>query len=383
MHKKYFWPGFVLAAIIGVALPLATSRALAQEGAAGSGKIHGQVTDPAGAPIDNGTVSLYAGGVTPDASPKYSFPVGQDGSYHGDSVAAGTYTLIYRAPNTPKNQVVDQLDNIKVTPGQDTTANDDMSRPEYVAKLTPEQRKALEETKKKNASILKENSQIKNLNADLAKAREDDKNKNYAEAVALMQKDAAIKPDAAVIWVELGLAQAGNKQCPDAENSLKKGIDMDAASKKPDPNLEGAANDKLGECYASDGKIPEAQAAYDAAAKVNPANAAMYYGNEAIMMDRASNSSPAAAEAVPVAADKAIAANPNNPIPYYLKGKALITKATVDQKTGKIQAPPGCQEAYEKYLQLAPNGQFAPDAKQVLAEMSTTQSSSYKASKKH
>jgi tetratricopeptide (TPR) repeat protein len=383
MHKKYFWPRFVLAAIIGVALPLATSQALAQEGAAGSGKIHGQVTDPAGAPVQNGSILLYSGGVSPDASPKYTLPVEQDGSYKGDNVAAGTYTLVYRAPNTPKNQVVDQIDNVKVTAGQDTLQNDDMSRPEYLAKLTPDQRKALEETKKKNAGILKENAQIKNLNADLAKAREDDKNKNYADAIALMQKDVAAKPDAAVLWVELGLAQAGNKQCPDAETSLKKGIDMDAASKKPDPGLEGAANDKLGECYAADGKIPEAQAAYDAAAKVNPQNAAMYYGNETIMMDRASSTVPAAAEAVPAAADKAIAANPNNPIPYYLKGKSLITKATVDQKTGKINAPPGCQEAYEKYLQLAPNGQFAADAKQVLAEMSTTQSSNYKASKKH
>lgn len=384
MKKNYFWPRFVLAAIIAVALSWATLPAGAQEGAAGSGKIHGQVTDPAGAPVENGTVSLYpgTGGITPNTEAKYTFNV-QNGTYSGDNVAAGSYSLIYRAPNTPKNQVVDQLDNIKVTAGQDTAADFDMSRPDYVAKLTPEQRKALEETKKKNASILKENSQIKNLNADLAKAREDDKNHNYAEAVALMQKDAALKPDAAVLWVELGLAQAGNKQCPEAENSLKKGIDLDAASKKPDPGLEGAANDKLGECYASDGKIPEAQAAYDAAAKVNPSGAAMYYTNATIMMDRAAGTSPAAAEAVPTTADKAIAANPNNAIPYYLKGKALIQKASVDQKTGKIVAPPGCQEAYEKYLQLAPTGQFAADAKQVLSEMSGTQSSSYKASKKH
>jgi len=277
MKKNYFWPRFVLAAIIAVALSWATLPAGAQEGAAGSGKIHGQVTDPAGAPVENGTVSLYpgTGGITPNTEEKYTFNV-QNGTYSGDNMAAGTYSLIYRAPNTPKNQVVDQLDNIKVKAGQDTAADFDMSRADYVAKLTPEQGKALEETKKKNASILKENSQIKNLNADLAKAREDDKNHNYAEAVALMQKDAALKPDAAVLWVELGLAQAGNKQCPEAENSLKKGIEMDAASKKPDPGLEGAANDKLGECYATDGKIPESQAAYDAAAKVNPSGAGMY-----------------------------------------------------------------------------------------------------------
>jgi hypothetical protein len=83
------------------------------------------------------------------------------------------------------------------------------------------------------------------------------------------------------------------------------------------------------------------------------------------------------------AADKAIAADPKRPIPYYLKGQALIGKATLDTKTGKIDAPPGCQEAYQKYLELDPTGPFAADAKQVLTEMSQTQSTNYKASKKH
>lgn len=385
MDRKSFWPRFVLVAIIAVALPLATSQVWAQAGAAGSGQIHGQVTDPAGAPVTNGTISLYPGngGVSPETDAKYNFPVGTDGSYKGDGIAAGSYTLIYRAPNTPKNQVVDQIDNIKITAGQDTTANDDMSRPEYIAKLSPEQKKALEETMKKNAGILKENATIKNLNADLNKAREDDKNHNYQEAAALMQKDATIKPDAAVLWIELGIAQEGLKQYADAETNLQKGIQMDQASKKPNNDMDATAYDRLGEAYASEGKVPEAQSAYDNAAKLNPASAATYYSNEAIMMDRISSTAPAAADAVVPAADKAIAANPNNPIPYYLKGKALVTKATVDQKTGKIVAPPGCQEAYQKYLELAPNGQFAPDAKQILAEMSQTPSSGSKGGKKH
>ena len=38
-------------------------------------------------------------------------------------------------------------------------------------------------------------------------------------------------------------------------------------------------------------------------------------------------------DAQAAAADKAIAADPNDPLPYYLKGQALIAKATVDPKT--------------------------------------------------
>jgi tetratricopeptide (TPR) repeat protein len=381
MQRKSVWSCFMLAVLMVLVLPLARNAG-AQSGAAGSGKVHGLITDPSGAPAPAGTVTLYAGGLnSPNQDSQYAFPVDANGNYKGDNVKAGSYSIIFRAPNTPKDKVLDQLDNIQVTPGQDTEANFDMSRQAYLDKLTPEERKAITETRAKNAAILKENSTIKNLNGDLGKARQDDKDKNYADAAALMQKDANIKPDAAVLWIELGIAQAGLKQWPDAETNLQKGITLDQAAKKPDPGMEGAAQDKLGESYASDGKIPEAIAAYDAAAKVNPSGAGLYYENETIMMDRQGQTVPAAADAIVPSADKAIAADPNRPIPYFLKGRALVGKATIDPKTQKIVAPPGCQEAYQKYLSLAPTGQFAPEAKQILAEMEQTQSTSYKAGK--
>ncbi|MGC2300952.1 MAG: hypothetical protein WA476_19255 [Acidobacteriaceae bacterium] len=371
MKRGNLWPRVALAVLFGSALTMAAQ--------APTGKIHGTVTDPAGSTITAGTISLYEGGMaSATADPKYTFQVDGTGAYKGD-VAPGSYTVVFRAPTTPKEKVVDQIDNVKVTANTDTTQDDDMSRPEYVAKLSPEDRKALEETKAKNAAILKENSQIKNLNADLAKARADRAAKNFSDAAALMQRDAAAKPTEPLLWVELGQAQLGLKQYGDAETSLQKGIQLDQAQKKPNPDVEGAAGNALGEALGNDNKIPESQAAYDAAAKVNPSSAAMYYSNEAIVMDRNNQ-----LDATAAAADKAIAADPTKPIPYYLKGKALINKATVDPKTQKIIAPPGTAEAYQKYLDLAPTGPFAGDAKQVLAELSQTQSNSYKASsKKH
>ena len=98
-----------------------------------------------------------------------------------------------------------------------------MSRPEYVSKLTPEKKKALEEIKAKNAAVIKENSQIKNLNADLIKARQDNKDKNYTEAESLMTRDTQAKPDAAVLWVELGVAQKGLKKYDDADHFAQEG----------------------------------------------------------------------------------------------------------------------------------------------------------------
>ena len=50
----------------------------------------------------------------------------------------------------------------------------------------------------------------------------------------------------------------------------------------------------------------------------------------------------------------------------------------MDPKTQKIVAPPGTAEAYNKYLELAPNGPMAPEAKSILAEIGEKVSTTYK-----
>jgi hypothetical protein len=47
-----------------------------------------------------------------------------------------------------------------------------------------------------------------------------------------------------------------------------------------------------------------------------------------------------------------------------------------------LVAPPGCLEAYQKYLELAPDGPYAADVKGILAGFSQTVDTTYKASKK-
>ena len=338
-----------------------------------TGSIHGRVTRPEGTPMTDAIIIL-----TPvnDKTAKYTFNADANGDYKGSGIAPGSYGILLRAPDTPPDKVVDQVQEIKITAGTDTLQNFDLSRPDYISKLSPEQQKALADLKAKNAGVMKENAVIKNLNANLQKARDDDKAGNYAEADQLMTQATQAKPEEALLWFELGKAQNGEKKYDDAVTSLQKAVDLNSKAKKPDASLAGAANGELGTAYASQKKFPDAQSAYEAAAKADPAQAASYYQNEAIVMDRAGN-----VDGTVAAADKAIAADPTKPIPYYLKGKALINKATVDQKTGKIVAPPGCAEAYQKYLELAPQGQFAPEVTQLLTEMGQTIKSSFKAKK--
>jgi hypothetical protein len=81
------------------------------------------------------------------------------------------------------------------------------------------------------------------------------------------------------------------------------------------------------------------------------------------------------------AADKAIAVDPTQALLYYLKANGLVGKTTQDEKTKKLVPPPGCLEAYQKYLQLAPDGPYAADVKAILASFNQTIDNTYKADK--
>jgi tetratricopeptide (TPR) repeat protein len=191
-----------------------------------------------------------------------------------------------------------------------------------------------------------------------------------------MLKDTAAKQDASVLWVQLGQAQLGLKKYDAAESTYKKVLDLEATSKKPNPQTQGVANSGLGEIFARTGKVPEANAAYEAAAKINPPAAGTYLKNEAVIFYQEHNPDAQAA-----AADKAIQADPTSAIAYYLKGNGLIANTTADPATNKLIAPPGCLEAYQKYLDLAPTGPYAGEVKAILASFAQKVDTTYKAPK--
>jgi tetratricopeptide (TPR) repeat protein len=359
-----------LLSLIGIALLSVSMPVMAQ---AQTGKVHGRVVDPTGIPKTNGTVNLS---LDEGRTSKYTFPVTATGDFTGEGIAPGTYTIIYRQPDTPEGKYVDILNEIKIVAGSDLHQDVDMTRKEFYDKQTPEAKKQIDEFKKKNADVVKTNALIKSLNADLAEARADNHDKKFAEAEELMLKSTGAKPDGELLWYELGLAQLGLKKWDDATASLKKTAELATASKKPDANLIGGAQAALGEVYARNNNATDAAAQYDMAVKTNPSKAAFYYRNETVVFQNVNN-----ADAQAAAADKAIAADPKDPLPYYLKGQALAGKITVDAK-GAYVMPPGCLEAYNKYLELAPTGPYANDVKALLAATQTKVDTKYKAPKK-
>ena len=374
-----------------------------------TGKIHGHVINPTGAPQNGGTVTLVGFGRTaPGAglqtvmADKGVFLVDANGDYAGEA-APGTYTIEYRAAGSKPDQITDKIENVKVQAGQDTLQDFDMSRKEYIDALPADQQKQLVELRKHNSEAMKANEVIRHINDDLKAASQDFKDADNARVSAaqalgssaskadidakeaeikaakftdvetLMLRDTQAKPDTSILWAQLGQAQLGLAQLSavderpakyaQAEATYKKVLELEAASKKPNPQAQGAANAGLGEIYARTGKVPEANAAFDAAAKINPPQAGTYLKNEAVIFFQTGNSVAQVA-----AADEAITIDPKNSILYYLKGQGLVQNATVDTKTGKYILPPGCAEAYQMYLQLAPTGPLAAEVKGILAQ---------------
>ncbi len=301
------WLGLIAAAgLFSLALPTTQSQTPAPEK---MGKIHGRVINPTGQPQGGGTVGLSTDGGHTLA---FKFTVDSTGSYSGEA-KPGTYELVYLAPDTPAGQMVDDIRGIKIVAGQDLEQDDDMSRQEFIDKMPADQKKQLEDLKKQNSEALKANALINSLNADLRAVAQDKKDiegafttatqalgaqasktdinakadeiktAKFTDIQSLMTKDTGLKPDEALLWNNLGYAQAGLKSYDDAITSFKKALDLETASKKPRMPVIGTANEGLGEIYARTGKVPEANAAFDAAAKADPTNAALFLRNEAVI----------------------------------------------------------------------------------------------------
>ena len=363
--------------------------------------IQGHVLNPAGQPVTAGSVQLTRDRTVPEKDEKmvYTFPIDPSGNYKGEGIAPGDYFVYILS----QGKHVDRLDLV-VKGGEAKTLDFDMTREEYLKNLTPEDRKSIEEFKAKNAAAASANKNIANLNNTLKSVRADLAEKaathgDVSADVTQMKSAVDSKPDEGLLWIVYGDTLQGQgdhlaaddktnhkpvsadpdtlKEYADAADAYKKGSDLMAAAKKPNPADQAVAFNQLGNTYAKAGKGEDATAAFENAAKLEPAKAGMYYGNEAAILFNAGQGDAAAA-----AADKAIAADPARADPYFIKGQALIAKSSFDSKTSKLTPPPGCVDAYQHYLSLAPDGIHAQAVKEVLASLGEKIDTRYTAGKK-
>ena len=120
-------------------------------------------------------------------------------------------------------------------------------------------------------------------------------------------------------------------------------------------------------------KFDEAQAELTKAAQIDPSQAGKFYYNLGAVYVNTGNG-----EAAATAFKKAIELDANYADAYYQYGLSLMGKATTDS-SGKLLAPPGTTEAFQKYLELKPDGPFAQPSKDMLASMGSTVQTNFKA----
>jgi tetratricopeptide (TPR) repeat protein len=365
--KKYFaWIAFI-ALVAGLWVPAVVAQS-------STGSVHGVCKNMEGTPIVGAVVEYD----NLDNGRKYTFKTNKKGEYFSLGVEPGKYNVTL----TQDGKLLDKANNYTVQLDENNLDFDLKQSQAQAAKqqgISPEQLKKMQEAQAKQA---KENNTIKQLNEKLAAANEASKAGDFTTAIAQLTEATQIDPSRDLLWFKLGDAyrSSSGKQTDSAEKAKQldtaitdyqkaidlktKGAGTGASGTAPDQNLAAYYNN-LGEAYAKANRIDDAVKAYTQAAQANPAGAGQYYFNEGAILTNTGKVD----EAI-TAFDKCIAADPNKAEAYYWKGVNMIGKATL--KGDKMVAPAGTADAFNKYLELQPTGQFAEPAKQMLASIGAT-----------
>jgi tetratricopeptide (TPR) repeat protein len=374
--KRYFAFIAFVALVAGLWVPVAAAQS--------TGTVRGVCKDMQGNPIV-GAIVRYD---NLDNGRKYTFKTNKKGEYFSLGVEPGKYVVTL----TQDGKELDKVNNYPVQLQENVLDFDLKKVQAEVARqqgISPEQLKKMQEQQAKQS---KENNTIKQLNEKLAAANEASKAGDYTTAIAQLTEATQIDPARDLLWFKLGDAYRSSsgkqadstekaKQLDTAISDYQKAIDLKtksagvgASGPAPDPNLAAYYNN-LGEAYAKANKVDDAVKAYTQAAQANPPNAGQYYFNEGAVLTNVGKVDDAI-----TAFDKCIAADPNKADAYYWKGVNMIGKATL--KGDKMVAPDGTAEAFNKYLELQPTGQYADPAKQMLASIGAKVETQYGKSSK-
>jgi tetratricopeptide (TPR) repeat protein len=226
--------------------------------------------------------------------------------------------------------------------------------------LTKEQKDSYEKKAKENAATIQKN---KALNDAFNAGKDAMAAKNYDAATQSFAKATEIDPAQNVIWASLAESYAqlaSTKTGAEQEDALtKSGAAWQKAIELKGDDAGYHNNYALSLAKAK--KFPEAGAELEKAAQLDPSAAGKYYYNEGALLINSGQTDPACE-----AFKKSISADGNYADAQYQYGVCLVAKATV-APDGKIIPPDGTIQAFQKYLELKPDGQFAEAAKGMLA----------------
>jgi tetratricopeptide (TPR) repeat protein len=352
----------VLVCLLSLAAGLAISAAAQDKEK--PAKIHGSVLDSNGNPFAGAVVALRnstTGQVT-------NLDADSGGRYRSGNLPAGSYSVDIKV-----NGQVAYSQIVNLTSGQD--AQQDFNFKE----LQQQQNQAQAEEAKKNEeakakfTAMKQHFDAGNTALEQAKAARTQVDKMpkdqqagaqsqvdgpsgtaITEFQAALQQMGEADTNRNIVLARLGDAYETDGKYSDAADAYSKAVAL-----KPDPSYYN----NLGNSLARTGKVDDALAAYQKAIQLDPMNTAMYWRNFAIGLY---NTGRIKESVDPL--QKATAADPNNAQAWYLLGAALVNTMEFKQDGDKLVPvlQPGTQEAYQKAIQLDPNGVWGAQAKQGL-----------------
>jgi tetratricopeptide (TPR) repeat protein len=243
------------------------------------------------------------------------------------------------------------------------------------------QQMANPETAKKLEEQQKEQKQFTGLKATFNQATLLYSQQHFSEAAAMYEQALPLAKDKNVPVVLARLADAYSNAAKQEQNrdariqDEQKAIDAYQKAIHLTPNDAGLHNN-LGSVYAEMGKVADAQTEFQKAADLNPAGASGYYYNLGVVMVNQGKMEEAS-----TALKKATDLDPDNANAFYWYGMALLGKAET-KPDGTVVPVPGTMEAFQTYLKLQPNGQWAQAAQASIDTLKATVPTEYKAAKK-
>jgi len=340
--------------------------------------IEGIVKDPDGKVLQGAIITIDR----TDIKGHYTVKTDKKGHYgHYGLPLGGTFDVTVSVDG----QVKDGVKGVH-TKGEPATVNFDLKNaqqaaagaapgapaPEADRSLTKEQKAELEKQQKAREAQLAKN---KELNDAYTAGRAALDAKMYDAAIEPLVKASMLDDKQVAVWSSLAdayIGAAGTKSGADASALYDKGFDAykKAIELKPD---DAAYYNNYALALAKDKKIDEAKQNLDKAAQLDPPGAGKYFYNlGALLVNSAQND--AAGEEF----KKAIDADPNYADAQYQYGVYLTSKASTDP-SGKIVPAPGTIDALQKYLQLKPDGPFAGSAKELIAQLGASVSTTFQA----
>jgi tetratricopeptide (TPR) repeat protein len=379
--KKYF--AILLFAIL--ALGLCVPPVFAQA----SGTIKGVCKDAQGNPVADGIV-VWA---NQDNGQKYTLKTNKKVEYFSLGITPGKYNvrLFKSADDEKAGTEMDHVNGYVVKLDDNTVDFDVKKEQEDMAKGKGVSAEQMKQVQEQNAKVEKEKSTVGKLNDKLNAAKTAADAGDFDTAIAALTEATQLDATRDLIWFKLGdyYRMSAPKQTDPAEKqkrldsaveSYQKAVDIKkAAPPDKDPALAAktlaAYYNNLADAYSRDKKIDDAVKTYELSAQTDPASAAQAYFNIGAVLTNAGKVDDAIA-----AFDKCIAADPTRAEAYYQKGVNLLGKATL--QGDKTIPAPGTVEALQKYLEIAPTGPNAQNAKDLLASLGAKVETTYGTKKK-